>query len=771
MKMIIRNTVYSLIVTLFGIFSSNTVGYCSGVGSSENRNLDFAVIELLQRYENQMNLLAINPESIISFDNTVSQKSSVFVPKFLHSGINISEQSLNPDMKLIPFLDFIETYKDIFRNKFDPINKSGLPKTYEINILENFIVDKVNSDLVYQIPAIQKIRIRGKKKDFAKTNIIEQKVWFTITIPIHPILKDRGARIIRINNNKLNFNHLVPDKLNLSFQPGIESVIHDSFVNESSFAGSLDLTGSWLIGGVGKTNLYLTTGIGFGQLNKQMIIEHYRDSREAIDIDDQKYSLIIEGSDITQDWKMDYMKFPILLDFSKYYPKSRWSIIMGAEIILPVQLAGQFNDGQVEYMGEYSFEGYGTHTFRDLPAYGFVSSSVPNQNFTQSAQPWINGLLGITYAKDIGNSLSLSIGAFAERSISAPFISINSNVEAKELTPFIGLNEFSSHSKGYINVGLSYKLFEPRNPYFNTRSFSPDMLSTKETGKGVTQFTLYFAGQIDDLKEMPKVEYFYDCVELVTSEKYLIKSGKFGYSKNGKKMKLMDIERDFRTPVLHILKPFGYDLEINNDSEILQITNKELEIAIPKNQLDLLNSKILNIQVAPRTDYNLILVDLNGSKSRLADKKMSINGYVTRIARDLSDLQAEGVQIEFQAYSEKTKPFAINSISKIELFKTVINETTISSSGKLGEILIEEIGDYDILARRRLTIHCFVGSLDAFRSKTVGKGLLNEYLVPLLSQTGVKEFLPYINIKVYHFGEFTPGDLIEGPFEFIRLLE
>ena len=270
---------------------------------------------------------------------------------------------------------------------------------------------------------------------------------------------------------------------------------------------------------------------------------------------------------------------------------------------------------------------------------------------------------------------------------------------------------------------------------------------------------------------MPKVEYFYDCVKLATSEKHLVKSGKFGYSKNGKKMKIMDIERDYRTPVLHILKPFGYDLEIINNSEVLQVTNRELEIAIPKNQLDLLNGKILSIQVAPRTDYNLVLVDLNGSKSRLADKKMSINGYITRIARDLIDLQAEGVSIEFKAYSEKTKPFAINSLSELEQFKTVINETTISSSGKLGELLLEEIGDYDILARRRLTIHCFVGSLDAFRSKTVGKGLLTEYLAPLLSQTGVKEFLPYINIKVYHFDEFTSGDLIEGPFEFIRLHE
>jgi len=502
-----------------------------------------------------------------------------------------------------------------------------------------------------------------------------------------------------------------------------------------------------------------------------MTVSQYHNSIEAIDIDNKNFSLIIDASNIIQDWKMYYVKFPILFDYSKYYSKSRWSVTIGTEIILPTQLNAKFSEGQVEYMGEYSFEDYGTRIFSDLPAYGFISTEVPKQNFTKNINPWINGIVGITYAQDIGNSLSLSIGAFAERSLSAPFESKMSNLESTELSPFIGLNEMVSHSKGYINIGLSYRLYEPRNPYLNTRSFSPDILSTKGTGQGVTQFTLHFTGQVDDLKEMPKMVYFYDCVNLSTSEKHLIKSGKLGFSKNGSKIKLMGTSRDYRTPMLHILKPFGYDLEIIENSGVLQVTNIELEIAIPKNQLDLINGKSLSIQATPRIDYNLILVDLNGSKSRLANKKMAVNGYITRIARELNDLQKEGVQIEFMAYSEKTKPFAIRNISEVELFKTVINETTISSSGKLGELLVSEIGEYDILARRRLTIHCFVGSLDAFRSKTIGKGLLQEYLVPLLSQTGVKEFLPYINIKIYHFGEFTPGDLIEGPFEFIQLRE
>jgi len=176
MKMNISNTVFYLIVTLIGVSSSNTASYCSEMRSNNNKNMDFAVIELLQKYENQMNLLAINPESKISFKSTVSQKNTVFVPKFIHSEIRIGDLSLSPDMNLVPFLDFIEAYKDIFRKKFDPISKSGSPKTFEINILEDFIVNKVNSDLVYQIPVIQKLRIKGKKKDYSKTNTIEQKV-------------------------------------------------------------------------------------------------------------------------------------------------------------------------------------------------------------------------------------------------------------------------------------------------------------------------------------------------------------------------------------------------------------------------------------------------------------------------------------------------------------------------------------------------------------------------------------------------------------------
>lgn len=764
-----HRTIKVLVTTLITL---TIVNFSYGQFKSEKDNLDYAVIELLQKFEDQMNALGNQPDANIPFDQIISEQSEVFVVNALSSVIEIKEGLSIESKRLILFNDYIKVYSEFFKKSSDPISSSGRPKGFELAIEDNFDYSLRQNYKIWSIPVTQTIRYKGKRRDFRKTGIITKTLWFTILVPQHPILEGTGARIIRISYDKYNFHSFVPEKIDMSYQPGIENFPNDTIQTSYNFTGSGELKGSFLISGFRNSNLYLETGLGFGKLSKHLVIGDYRNTMAATDIDNQAYTKIVDATNIIQDWSFRYFNVPLLLNLTKYYPNSAISFVAGANLVLPGQMGGYFTDGTTEYMGEYSYDSYGTFLLRDLPNYGFTSGAVPvTQEFYNTIQPWINGQIGVKYQYNIFKQLSLSIGAFVETSLTTPFKSSNELFVSEQLTPFIGVNSFKSQTRGFVNIGLSYQLYEPREPYFKTKDYTINIRSTKEIKTGSSQFTVHFNGAPDVLKEMPDVEYYYDCISLSTTEKVIIKTGKIGFSKNGKKLKFRNASRDFRPAVLHIVKPFGFDLNILNSSDQILVDNRELEIFIPKNQLNQINGSSLTLEVTPRKDYHLILVDMNGSNSRLADKKMAITGHITRITQDLSDLIQEGVPIEFGAYNEKTKPFAIHDLSAIIRFNTIIQETTISSSGKLGEVLVKEIGNYDIMARRRLTVHCFVGSLDAFRSKSLGKGLLKEYLVPLLGQTGVKEFLPYINIKVYHFGEFTPGDLIEGPFEFIQLHE
>ncbi|MEA1876942.1 MAG: hypothetical protein U9N86_08755 [Bacteroidota bacterium] len=749
----------------------STIVNCSyGQFKSTKDNLDYAVIELLQRFEDQMNTLGNQPEANVPFDKMISKQSEVFVVNVLSYVNEVSGVLPSETKQLILFNDYIKAYGNFFKKSYDPISSSGKPKAFELAIEENFDYSLRQNYKIWSIPITQTIRYKGKRRDFRKTGIISKTLWFTILVPQHHILKNTGARILRISYDKYNFHPLVPEKVGLSYQPGFENFSNDTIPTSYDYSGTAELTGSFLISGFGNSNLYMETGLGFGKLSKYLNIGNYRTSFPSIDIDNQPYTHIVDATNIIQHWKLRYFNIPLLLSLTQNYSNSTLSLVAGANLVLPSQIRGYFVDGNTEYMGEYSFDSFGTFLLRDLPNYGFTSGSVPvTQNYYHSIKPWLSGQIGVKYEYSFFKQLSLSIGAFFETSLTSPFKSSNEIFVSEQLTPFVGLNSFKSQTRGFINIGLSYQLYEPREPFFKTKDYTTNIRSAKETKAGQVQFAVHFEGDPEVLDEMPDVEYYYDCISLSTTEKALIKSGKIGFSKNGKKLKFRNASRDFRPAVLHIVKPFGYDLKATNSTDQIQVDNRELEIFIPKNQLNLINGSSLNMEVTPRKDYHLILVDMNGSNSRLADKKMAITGHITRITQDLADLVQEGVPIEFGAYNEKTKPFSTNDLNAIVNFNTIIHETTISSSGKLAEVVVKEIGNYDILARRRLSIYCFVGSLEAFRSKSLGKGLLKEYLVPLLGQTGVKEFLPYINIKIYHFGEFTSGDLIEGPFEFIQL--
>ena len=207
-----------LFVFITGLLLFTLVLESYGQSRSNKDNLDYAVLELLQKYEDKLNLLANQPDASISFDGIISERSEVLVFNTLNAVDTLNTNYLSHTEELTLFDDFINSYRVFFRKSYDPISKSGSPKVFDLVIDGSVDSKKWKNYKIWSIPISQTIRYRGKMLDFRKTGYISKTIWYTIMIPEHPVLIGQGARIIRISKNKYNFNPFKPEKIEISFQ-------------------------------------------------------------------------------------------------------------------------------------------------------------------------------------------------------------------------------------------------------------------------------------------------------------------------------------------------------------------------------------------------------------------------------------------------------------------------------------------------------------------------------------------------------------------------
>ena len=196
---------------------------------------------------------------------------------------------------------------------------------------------------------------------------------------------------------------------NLIITEGIGSVTGMKSVQGNSYSGTIE-TGYFFSGGFG-----LSTGIGIYTSNNTLNLEDYSNKFSTTDTENDSYERRINGSAITENLNLSFLKIPLLLNL-RIPGRSIFSVYLAAGINLSVPLTKEYRSS-----GLFSFTGYYPEfnvLLKDLPEYGFVS----NAAVSSSGEPkfksyFLEGVATAGFQFLIAGKIQLSAGASYSRSL------------------------------------------------------------------------------------------------------------------------------------------------------------------------------------------------------------------------------------------------------------------------------------------------------------------------------------------------------------------
>ncbi len=171
----------------------------------------------------------------------------------------------------------------------------------------------------------------------------------------------------------------------------------------------------------------IIASVEYLSFKNEFSLENYQDELDAVDTEDEAYTLKVTGTKIKENQDFTFVSLPMALNMSLPIGKSL-SFYIQAETRFTIPLKGDYtNNGVYTYKGYYP--SYNV-LFEDLPAYGFPENLVTDVRGELELKPLIISIGGSAgFDVSINNKFQLGVGAFICRSLS-------------DITDYSGSSEF-----------------------------------------------------------------------------------------------------------------------------------------------------------------------------------------------------------------------------------------------------------------------------------------------------------------------------------------
>ena len=126
----------------------------------------------------------------------------------------------------------------------------------------------------------------------------------------------------------------------------------------------------------------LSTGIGLGPYITHLTLDHYSNSLDTIDSEEESYERRISGNNIKETQKIYFLEIPVILNFQCPFGKST-GFYLQSGMNLAIHVGNNYASS-----GTFSYSGY-------YPAYNVVLEDIPYEGFKSNVNNDVSGELKV----------------------------------------------------------------------------------------------------------------------------------------------------------------------------------------------------------------------------------------------------------------------------------------------------------------------------------------------------------------------------------------
>jgi hypothetical protein len=440
--------------------------------------------EFLNDYQNSAILFEWN-WIVDNFGNDVEELVEVKSSVTLFNGLLFDNCVLYFDLEPSGYLtytasEYIEAYKRLL--------VSNDIRIHSVEI-KDFNIKSTRPGGILLIELTKNVFYDPRKFDRAMdpTAPLEQITSHLVMTLLYDCLNSR-YKLLKIDRDEhllsdgLGSSRLIPQSLTVKSSYLLNSMSHDHLSTLDGTGFDFTLKANYLIAGSKRHNnynLYFSPGIRYFHNKFSYTTTGFPlPEIEQYDIDDQMFTLIIEGDLLEQQSSFDYIGIPLDLGILWKPGRINFSFEAGLLYGFPVNMNNEITDANLTYKGQYLLPqppdpefGQETYLFENLPAYGFKDYSAGDfAGITEiELNQVIMGHLGINLGYDIDPRWRIGIGAQV-------YSSLNDLVKPAAIDSLIGAGasicpnllayeaKSTSTSVGF-EIGITYNLKRVNIPY------------------------------------------------------------------------------------------------------------------------------------------------------------------------------------------------------------------------------------------------------------------------------------------------------------------
>lgn len=714
-----HNRKFILGLLLFLIFQT-------GFSQKKSEYSPFHIKELLLRYDSYSDVIHHDyTDEIWSLfyynENDTAQKvfSNVYADSSWYADNGPSMLSVN---------EFIARYKKYFGSRlifYDTLYNDKVVRKYNFIGYDLYVV-KATWEIKHKKAAIKRWLIQERTDTCS--------LYFSIA-SVKSEDNEYTDKIIRITDYSPNYSKFVPQSAELSLIPTNTRLNTTGDISESGIGFSGRLTANYLLTGKGNFNLFFSPGLGssYYQFGVKMDSINYAiDS--ILDYDKMKYSRLVSGHNIEQDFRLNYFDIPLSIMGQWYVKNFRFQANAGVNIGILTSSSVKQDIGTVKYSGKYNLgtpEDPWIVILEDLKdKYGFAEYNVKTiDDFSYLNPVNISAIagVGIGYTPDgkIEFNLGLSTCFGLHKIVKSDSPEYLTEKDG-EIHPLFYTDEKPVLNNIGLQVGLRYNIKTPNVPYnkeVDRKLINMMKYEEYEVSKGYatvkTGFYLGISGT--SLGKLNSVAVSFNGIN---DKDDFTKNLKIKPKASHLKVNLPADESLINRTELAIQKPFSYNIT-KKDEANPRAGQIDDQIVLIGKDMQTIPPEGLQFTVTQIPTFDLFYFDLV-QKAEHPKTNQIYKNLFTKMEDDAK--QAKKSKDECLMYYNSTSPMSYNTYDSLDLFLQKVSQSVHSVTATSFEDLVNAMNKYNIdLSRRRVNIYVYTASLEIFR-ENVENLLINQLL-------------------------------------------
>lgn len=690
----------------------------------------------------QIKELLIDFDKYTNFSNDIYQKnvSSLF---YYNEG-SFDGQKIIPNTftewfgddgnEMLTMADYAAKYKKYFTNKeikYDTLLNDRIVREYNLIGYKIYVV-RVMKEVKYLDKGDGKRLRAWEMKQVTK----DAELYFSI-ISVKTKNKSVVNKIVRITTTIPDYDWYTPQQLELAYIPSVTWNTSSLLNTSNDFGFKVKASANYTLTGKNYFNLFFSPGIGYSRYNFKTELPFLLDSiTDAVDIDDYSYIKHINGSDLKQDFRIDYFDIPLNFNFQWYVKSFRIRATAGVTVGLKTSSGIKNSFGSIEYYGEYNFgtiEDPWIVNLTDLPdKYGFSTYDVKSiEDFSYISPVNLSGNLGATFGYSPDKRIDFNLGVYTSFGLNKLTKSdLPSHLTEKdgELNPLIYADNDSRLNAAGIYFSVSYNLQEPNIPY--SKKINRDLVSQMKAGQGAQVF---ITEKKPVYKErIPLFVNSYQSVKLkgvkchftgLNQKDNFSTTLKLKPKPNYLSIKFPENEQLLNNVELVIQKPFSYN--ITREGMDVQSDQINEEFTLSGAELLALKTDDLKLIVTPIQDYYVFYVDRYQAVEDARSAEIQSNIY-NRIRNDINTAMVRNG--EGLLYYSLAAPIYYHSFDSTDIFLQKVSQSRYELSGNRLEDFNRALSANNVdISRRKLHINIYLTSYNTYE-EFIKKFMLEDLL-------------------------------------------